>query len=289
MQAPVIFDAALIEQFRVRAFARRRGGEDFLLASLANDLRERLAAVDRHFMQALDLHSHTNLTADNLCASGKVKRIGRIETNKLFLNADCPYHIRPREHLALPYQSADLIVSLASLHLTNDTPGILVQVRQILKPDGLFLAAIAGAGTLAELRHCLISAETEIYGGISPRVASFMDVRDAGSLLQRAGFALPVSDSETITVRYDDAFALMRDLRAMGMQNALIARSRRPVSRRFFTKVAQIYADHFSDADGRIRATFNFVWLSGWAPHPDQQQPAKRGSATFSLNQVFAR
>jgi len=282
-----IFDSSLIEQFRIRAFLKRRGGEDFLLAALAADLSERLAGVDRHFAKALDLHSHNSLAADSLAASGKVDKIERVESNQLFLDDSYPSHIRSREYLALPPHSADLVTSLASLHLTNDTPGILAQICRILRPDGLFLAALAGSGTLNELRHSLIAAESEIDSGISPRVAPFIDVRDGGALLQRAGFALPVSDGESLTVRYDTVFDLMRDLRAMGMQNALIARSRRPVSRRFFSTVAQIYHERFSDEDGRIRATFNFVWLSGWAPHPDQQKPAQRGSATASLKQFL--
>jgi len=282
-QAHALFDMLLIEQFHKRAFARKQGGEDFLLQRLAVDLGERLATVDRHFNLAIDLHSHTNLAADILAKSGKVARIERVESGAIFLDKSYPFHIRSREYLDLPPHSADLVVSLASLHLTNDTPGILAQISRILKPDGLFLAAFAGSGTLTELRQSLIEAETAVYGGISPRVAPFIDVRDAGALLQRAGFALPVSDSETITVRYNTVFDLMRDLRGMGMQNALLARSRRPVSKRFFLKLAQVYAQRFSDADGRIRATFNFVWLSGWGPHPEQQKPARRGSATTSL------
>jgi len=284
---PLIFDASLIESFRARAQARKKGGEDFLLEILVADLKERLAAVDRHFEHALDLHSHTNQLADQLSASGKVKKIERIETTKLFLDSLYPSQVKSREVLDLPPHSVDLIVSLASLHLTNDTPGVLAQIRKILMPDGLFLAAIPGTGTLNELRQCLIEAETELYGGISPRIAPFIDVRDGGALLQRAGFALPVVDSESLTVRYDDAFALLQDLRAMGMQNALFSRSRRPVSKRFFVRVAQLYAEKFQDDDGRIRATFNFVWLSGWAPHPNQQKPAPRGSATTSLKQFL--
>jgi len=283
MQENVLFDSALIEHFRARAFAKKRGGEDFLLQRLAADLRERLSAVDRHFTRAFDVHSHSNLAADILKQSGKVDKVERVETKAQFLSSPYPGHISPREVLDLPPHSADLITSLASLHLTHDTPGVLVQIRQILRPDGLFLAALAGSGTLIELRHSLIEAENEIYGGISPRVAPFMDVRDGGALLQRAGFSLPVADSETITVRYDHLFDLLRDVRGMGMQNALSARSRRPVSKRFFLRAAQIYAERFSDPDGRIRATFNFVWLSGWAPHPEQQRPARRGSATTSF------
>ncbi|MFN3502303.1 MAG: SAM-dependent methyltransferase, partial [Allorhizobium sp.] len=165
----------------------------------------------------------------------------------------------------------------------NDTPGMLIQMRRALKPDGLLLAAIPGSGTLSELREVLLAAETEIYGGASPRVIPFADIRDIGSLLQRAGFALPVIDEESFTVRYDHIFALMRDLKAMGMANPLLGRSRRPVSRRFFLRAAELYAERFSDPDGRIRATFSIVFVSGWAPHESQQKPLKPGSAKMRL------
>jgi SAM-dependent methyltransferase len=190
-------------------------------------------------------------------------------------------------HIPLEPESIDLAVSLLSLHEANDLPGALIQIRRALRPDGLFLGAIAGGGTLAELREALLAAETEIYGGASPRVAPFTDVRDAGALLQRAGFALPVADVEPLTVRYDSIFALMRDLRAMGAANALIARSRRPGSRRLFARAAEIYKERFSDPDGRVRATFSIVWMSGWAPHASQQKPLKRGSAEVSLTKVL--
>ena len=173
-------------------------------------------------------------------------------------------------------------MSLLSLQEANDLPGALIQIRRALRPDGLFLGAIAGGGTLAELRESLLAAETELYGGASPRVAPFTDVRDAGALLQRAGFALPVADVETVTVRYASMFGLLRDLRAMGASNALVARTRRP-SRRLFARAAEIYAERFADPDGRIRATFAIVWMSGWAPHASQQKPLKPGSATVSL------
>ena len=186
-----------------------------------------------------------------------------------------PAVVADEEALPLKPAGADLIVSLLSLHLTNDTPGTLLQIRRALRPDGLFLGAMAGENTLAELRECLLVAESEIFGGASPRVAPFADVRDAGGLLQRAGFTLPVTDIESYTVRYDSAFALMRDLRAMGMQNMLIGRSRRPLTRHYFMRVAEIYAERFSDPDGRIRATFSFIWMSGWAAHESQQKPLK--------------
>jgi hypothetical protein len=165
----------------------------------------------------------------------------------------------------------------------NDIPGFIIQVRRTLKPDGLFLGAMAGAGTLNELRESLLAAESELYGGISPRVSPFVDVRDAGALLQRAGLALPVADTEMVTVRYDNLFALIADLRAMGETSVLSDRSRRPATRRLFARAAEIYAERFSDPDGRIRASFAIVWLSGWAPDPSQQKPLKPGSAKMSL------
>lgn len=286
-QNPQIFDLDLIESYRHRALKHKDSGVDFLLKRMAVDLEERLQPVERIFENALDLHGFNGVVADSMGRSQKVKNITRIETNKHFVDDTYSALIRSREFLDLPAESADLIVSLLSLHLTNDTPGVFIQIRQALRPDGLFLACLAGAGTLGELRESLLQAENEIYGGVSPRIYPFIDVRDAGALLQRAGFAMPVSDIESVTVRYDNAFDLMRDLRQMGMQNALFDRSRRPVSKRFFMRVAEIYASRFADSDGRIRATFNFVWLSGWAPHPDQQKPSKRGSAKVSLADVL--
>src|SRR5690606_21959196 len=165
--------------------------------------------------------------------------------------------------------------------------GMLIQIRRALRPDGLFLGCMAGAGTLAELRDALLSAETELYGGASPRVYPFADVRAAGALLQRAGFALPVADHETVTVRYDSIFALMRDLRAMGATSSLSARSRRPATKGLLMRAGEIYAERYSDPDGRIRATFSTIWLSGWAPHASQQKPLKPGSAKVSLAKIL--
>jgi SAM-dependent methyltransferase len=180
-------------------------------------------------------------------------------------------------------ESVNLVLSPLSLHVVNDTPGTFVRIRRALKPDGLFMAAIPGAGTLAELRDVLLAAEAELTGGASPRVIPFADVRDIGSLLQRAGFTLPVVDAESYTVRYDSLFPLMRDLRAMGMTNPLTGRSRKPLNRAFFLRAAEIYAERYSDPDGRIRATFTIIYASGWAPHASQQQPLKPGSAKVRL------
>jgi SAM-dependent methyltransferase len=186
---------------------------------------------------------------------------------------------------ALPFAegSFDLVASALSLHWTNDLPGVLVQIRRALAPDGLLLAALVGGQSLNELRTALTSAEAELTGGASPRVAPFADVRDLGQLLQRAGFALPVTDLEPIIVRYSSMFALMRDLRAMGATNALTERSRVPLRRAVLMRAAEIYADRFADPDGRIRATFDIIWLSGWAPHESQQKPLAPGSARMRL------
>ncbi|WP_455478631.1 methyltransferase domain-containing protein [Bartonella sp. B10] len=266
MSYPLIFDHNRIEQFRKRAFQKARKGHDFLLFHTAEDLYKRLSTVNRLFTLGLDLHSHTELATQALMKSGKVSSIERVETDILYQSCEKKFHLRHREFLDFPQHYCDLVVSLLSLQLTNDTPGVLSQIKNILQPDGLFLAVMAGAGTLRELRESLIQAESEIYGGVSPRIYPFADIRDVGALLQRVGFALPVADVEEITVRYNTMFDLIHDIRAMGMQNALINRSRRPVSKRFFLRAAEIYAKRFSDFDGRIRAHFSFIWLSGWAP-----------------------
>ncbi len=183
----------------------------------------------------------------------------------------------------------DLAVSLLALHQIDDLPGALIQLRRALRPDGLLIAALPGGETLTELRQSLLTAESELSGGASPRVMPFADARALGGLLQRAGFALPVVDSDRFTVRYDDMFALMRDLRAFGATNALIDRSRRFARRELFVRAAHVYAERFADADGRIRATFEILWVSGWVPHPSQQQPLKPGSAKMRLEDAVKR
>jgi hypothetical protein len=177
----------------------------------------------------------------------------------------------------------DLIVSGLALQHANDLPGALIQIRRALAADGLFLGCLLGGTTLTELRQALTEAESEVTGGVSPRVFPFADVRDMGGLLQRAGFAVPVADSETVTVRYPDMFGLMADLRAMGGTNVLLARSRRFTPRAVFLRAAEIYRQRFADPDGKLRATFEMIWLSGWAPHESQQKPLKPGSAQARL------
>jgi SAM-dependent methyltransferase len=281
-----IFDTALIIERRRRAYAKADRDATFLMDRTVDELLERLSTVERRFEKAVTVFCTTPSAAVALHASGKVETVLRVEAHAAFLGGDAG-KIAADDRLPLEPESVDLVVSLLALQETNDVPGALIQIRRALRPDGLFLAAMAGAGTLGELRESLLAAETEISGGASPRVIPFADVRDAGALLQRAGFALPVTDVETVTVRYDTMFGLIRDLRAMGATNALHARSRRPATRRLFRRAAEIYAERFSDPDGRIRATFSLVWISGWAPHASQQQPLKPGSADISLATIL--
>jgi SAM-dependent methyltransferase len=279
-ESPIIFDRALLRQRRRRATAL--GPATFLLERAANDLADRLTAVLRRFELVVDLGTPGDAVRAALGRLGSVGRIVAADTvpgslpGETFVAADAE---------ALPFADAtlDLVVSALALQFVNDLPGVLVQIRRALKPDGLFLAALIGGETLHELRFSFAAAEAEIEGGISPRVAPFADLRDLGALLQRAGFALPVTDVDRVTVRYDSAFDLMHDLRRMGATNALVARRRTPLKRATLLRMAEVYSQRFADNDGRVRATFEIVWLSGWAPHPDQQQPLKPGSAKARL------
>ena len=251
--SPLIFDRALLRARRRRAASM--GPATFLLDRVADDLADRLAAVLRRFDLALDLGTPGEAVARG--ARARSARSGRS------LCGAAPVPARERRHLSSPMRRRcrfarplDLVVSALALQFVNDLPGVLVQIRRALKPDGLFLAALLGGETLTELRQSFAAAESEIEGGVSPRVAPFADLRDLGALLQRAGFALPVTDTDRVTVRYDSAFALMHDLRRMGATNALLDRRRTPLRRATLMRMAEIYAERFADDDGRIRATF---------------------------------
>ena len=279
----MIFDQARIAANRHRALRNHDPKAAFLLDIAAEELGERLAVVERTFEQAVELHGATGAAAHAAVATGKIGQLTRVESERTYVKADEPFVEAALEEVPLEPQSANLVLAPLSLHLTNDTPGVFIQIRRALKPDGLFLAAIPGAGTLQELREVLLATEIEMTGGASPRVIPFADVRDVGGLMQRAGFALPVIDAETYTVRYDSIFPLMKDLRAMGMSNPLIARSHKPLTRAFFLRAAEIYAERYADPDGRIRATFSIIYVSGWAPHESQQKPLRPGSAKVRL------
>lgn len=283
MDQPLIFDRALLARRRRRAVRRPAPGADFLVKAVAGDLAERLGAVTRDFDVAVDLGGVTGDVAEMLCRSGKAATVIRADGLCRGPGAAGPDLVVDDECLPFRHRTLDLVVSALSLQFINDLPGTLVQIRQSLKPDGLFLAAFAGGDTLTELRAALVDAETEILGGVSPRVMPAITVRDMGALLQRAGFALPVADRDRLVVRYDTMFDLMRDLRDMGAANPLIARRRVPTPRRLLLRAADIYAERFSDPDGRIRATFEIISVSGWAPHESQQKPLRPGSARMRL------
>jgi SAM-dependent methyltransferase len=264
--APILFDRALLGVRLARA--RREGAVTFLLDRAAEDLADRLLAVARPFATATDLWTPGAGLAE--AVRGRVGSVDRIDLSE-------------SESLPLQPESLDLVVSALALQFVNDLPGVLAQLRRALKPDGLLLAAMLGGDTLIELRQSFAAAEAECEGGVSPRVAPFADLRDIGALLQRAGFALPVTDVDRVVVRYDSAFALMADLRRMGATNVLRERRHTPTRRATMLRMAQIYTERFADADGRIRATFDIVWLSGWAPHESQPKPLQPGSAKASL------
>jgi len=275
-----LFDRRLLVLRQSRA--RRLGPETFLIDRVALELGERLAAVLRHFEIAVDLGSPGHSVRHALAQSGRVGRIIAVSR----LGGDV---VADEEMLPFADGTLDLVASALSFQFVNDLPGVLVQIRRALKPDGLLLAALAGGNSLAELRECFVQAESEIEGGLSPHVVPFADVRSLGGLMQRAGFALPVVDSDRLTVRYPTVFELMHDLRRMGATNVLRERSRRPLRRATLMRMAEIYAQRFADADGRIRATFDILWLSGWAPHASQQRPLKPGSAARRLSDVLGR
>jgi len=276
----MIFDRVLLQQRRRRAAAL--GPVTFLLGRVADDLAERLATVLRRFELAVDLGTPGDAVRNALM---RLDSVGRIIAADVMPDAARGEIFVTADEEALPFGDAtlDLVISALALQFVNDLPGVLVQIRRALKPDGLLLAALLGGETLTELRQSFAEAESDIEGGVSPRVAPFADLRDLGALLQRAGFALPVADVDRVTVRYDSAFGLMHDLRRMGATNALLARRRTPLKRATLMRMAAIYAQRFADDDGRVRATFEIIWLSGWAPHPDQQQPLKPGSAKARL------
>jgi SAM-dependent methyltransferase len=275
-QSPTIFDRRLMRLRQTRA--RKLGPATFLIDRVADELAERLCAVLRTFDRAVDLGTPTDAVWRALAASGKVGAIIAAGTpaGRLRVAAD-------EEALPFADGSLDLVVSALALQFINDLPGTLIQIRRALKADGLLLAALIGGDSLIELREAFAQAESEIEDGVSPRVVPFVDVREMGALLQRAGFALPVVDSDRITVRYAAPLALMHDLRRMGATNILFERRRTPLKRATLRRMTEIYTRRFADADGRVRASFEVVWLSGWAPHESQQKPLKPGSATHRL------
>jgi SAM-dependent methyltransferase len=278
-QPPLVFDRTRL----AANFAKREGQSDFVTDLVVADLADRLAPVTRAFAKALIMGPDPRLlpgTAQS--ANGPI----RFEKISALLDIEGFTTVDP-EHLSLPDRDYDLIVSLLDLQTVNDVSGFLENLRRHIAPDGLLLVAAIGGRTLSELRDAFLAADVEVLGGVAPRVAPMIDVRDAGGLLQRAGFALPVTDLETHTVRYRTPLALFDELRALGVTNPLAGRDTRMLTPRHLMRAAEIYAERFSDPDGKVRASLEILWLSGWAPHESQQKPLRPGSAQTSLRDVL--
>ena len=292
---PSLFDRARVTRNRDRASSRFRDYA-FLKDRESTQLLERLRDTSRDFERALDLGAHDGQASEALLESGKVKEIIALEGAPQMVER---LHRRgvsaiegSEDFLPFDPENFDLVVSLLSLHWANDLPGVLAQIRTVLKPDGLFLGCLFGGDTLPELRAALIEAESEITGGVSPRLSPLPGLQDIAGLLQRAGFALPVADVDEVTVRYSHPMKLLEDLKGMGEQAAFAKREgqeRRPLSRRILSRMSEIYFERFSDPDGKVRATFKIIWMSGWAPHESQPKPLKPGSGQYSLADAVKR
>ncbi|MBE7219202.1 MAG: methyltransferase domain-containing protein [Caulobacteraceae bacterium] len=286
MSAPLLFDRALHRRRLDRAAATLPAA-DVLRRRAAEDAADRLSAILRDFPTAVEIGARDGAFRRALAETPAAERVGwLVETDlsaRMLAGRAGARVVLDEERLPLAPASVNLVVSLLALHWTNDLPGALVQIRRALAPDGLLLAAFFGGATLTELRQSLIAAEAEVAGGAGPRVSPFADGVDAAALLQRAGFALPVSDVDRVTLRYAHPLELMRDLRAMGEASVLLDRPRRPLSRAVLARAFQHYAERFGGPDGRVPATFEIVTMTGWAPHESQQQPLKPGSAKARL------
>jgi SAM-dependent methyltransferase len=268
-------DVLLFDHVQVKRNIKRsqnlKGDHNFLKLEIADRMHDRLLDINRQFQKACDLGGQANTPSHSS-------------------NTDVElYTDFPSETLSLEANSFDLIISNLQLHWVNDLPGLLIQTNRALKPDGLFMASIFGGDTLHELRHSLITAEAEIISGANARVSPFADVRDIGSVLQRAGFALPVTDMDTITVTYDHPIKLMHDLRGMAETNALINRPRGFLRRDVVMRACEIYFQNFANSEGRIPATFQILYMTGWHPHESQQKPLKPGSGKVSLKDALGK
>jgi NADH dehydrogenase [ubiquinone] 1 alpha subcomplex assembly factor 5 len=282
MTAAAPFNRALLRLHRARA-AAGFGAVAFLKTAMAQGIAERLADINRQFISGLDLGAHQGWLAQPIASqliACDISAAMLAQTPGLKLVAD-------EEALPFAPASFDLVVSAGSLHWINDLPGCLLQIRQILKPDGFFIATLIGGDSLRELRSCLLQAEADVLDGARQRVSPMIDVRDAGSLLQRAGFAMPVADVDHLAVSYASPLALLRDLRAMGESNALFGLA--PLRRDVLLRMCSLYVERYGDSDGRIPASFALVTMAGWSPSPDQPKPLKPGSAKVSLADALRR
>lgn len=282
-----VFDRMSVRRHRDRAAAGLER-HDFLFREVADRLADRLADIKRDFPTALDLGCHTGQFADVVGGRGGIARLVQTDLSPAMLDrAHGTRLVADEEFLPFRPHSFDLVVSVLSLHWVNDLPGALVQIKRALKPDGLFLAAVLGGGSLQELRQAWLTAEATLEAGASPHVSPFVDIRDAGGLLQRAGFALPVVDGDEIVASYAEPFTLMRELRGMGESNALRQRRRGFARRQTVMAAADAYVTAFADRDRRIPATFQVLYLTAWTPHESQQQPLRPGSASGRLAEAL--
>ena len=297
MTVPLLFDQQLIRQHRQRA-SRDYADFAFLKDAAAARLADRLELIRRDFDLCLDLGAHDGRLAQHFAqhfaqdSAGSVKIGHMIQADPAveFALAAANYGsgiVHALDQLPYKAESFDAVFSCLSLHWVDDLPGLMMQARRLLKPDGLLLMSLLGGNSLIELRQVLAEAEQDITGGLSPRCAPMADIRDIGGLLGRAGLALPVADSDRLTVHYPHMFKLMADLRGMGEQNALLARLKTPTRRDVFYRAAEIYQQWFGQADGQIPASFEIVTVTGWAPHESQQKPLRPGSATQRLATVL--
>jgi SAM-dependent methyltransferase len=273
-QPPRLFDPAQL----VRNLKRRPARENFVRDLVFDDLADRLGAHMRNFADAVLIAPDVDLLPQQVATASGTVVFHQVEA---FASED--------DFPALPEGNFDLIVSLLHLQAVNDVPGHMARLRARLRPDGLLLVAMIGGESLSELREAFLAADLAVAGGASARVAPMAQVRDAGALLQRAGFALPVADVETHRVRYANAFALMAELKALGAANPLTDRPRRFATKTLLTQAAAAYQDASADEDGRVRATLEVIWLAGWVPHESQQKPLRPGSAKVSLGDVLKK
>jgi len=297
MGSPIVFDRKAVRAHRERA-ARHFADHDFLFREAAERLVERLDDINRTFPRVLDMGARTGVLAPLIAQRKGVELLVHSDLSCAMMraararacdgDADRAVVVADEEFLPFAEGSFDLVVSCLSLHWTNDLPGALIQARRALKPDGLFLVTLLGGETLIELRQALLDAELAETGGAGPRVSPFADLRDAAALLQRAGFALPVADSDTITVEYENALDLMRDLRGMGESNAVVERRKDFSRRSTILRAAAIYEDRFGkESTGRMPATFQMLTLTAWAPAANQPKPLRPGTATTRLAQAL--
>ncbi|MEH6546966.1 MAG: methyltransferase domain-containing protein [Sneathiella sp.] len=284
----LLFDRHSVRLHRDRAALIDWPKHRFLFDEVAKRLAERLLDITEQFDLALDLGCRGGSFGAQLKALKPATQVFSADLSYVMAEKAPALSVVADEEL-LPFapHSFDLVGSVLSLHWTNDLPGALAQIARIIKPNGLFLGALFGIDSLRELKICLAEAESEISGGVSPRISPFTEVRDAGALLQRAGLALPVTDVDTITLKYTDAFSLMKELRGMGEANSLISRKKSLTGQKVLLRAAELYQQHFEDEDGNIPATFQIIYMTGWSPHESQQQPSKRGSGVVPLTETL--